>query len=546
MNRIVKTGLRVLLGAALFVAACVAVAGMLYLTADIEPPAAVRPLDTLRVKTAPSGTVHCAGSRLRHSRNGFWEMYVEGDADLRGAAFGAMADSLIAHQERIFVGQIRRLVPDKDYLRFLNVLTQLFNRRITHHIPEEYCREIARMSEYCSHEYDFIGKPYLRQLNYHAAHDIGHAMQDYMLVGCTGLAAWGASSEEGMVVGRNFDFWVGDDFAANRLLTFCRPDRGYGFVSVGWPGMVGVLSGMNDQGLVVTLHASKGGLPLQSATPVSIVAREILQYAATIDEAVAVAARRKVFVSECFMIGSARDGRCVVIEKTPGRQDVFTPAGDRLALSNHFRSGSLKDLPKNRKNIAESDSPLRLARMEELAAERLPLNVRKLVGMLRDRAAVGGRDLGLSNPAAINQQIAHHSVIFLPGELRMWISTGLWGYGEWVCYDVGAILRGERDFDGELAEEGRTIGADSVFYRECYPGLLQYRSLKHRLRPGNADSLRILNPHNWEAHMLCGDCFGAHGNRGAALEAYREALRLVVTGAGRAAVLEKTENTRHD
>ena len=38
------------------------------------------------------------------------------------------------------------------------------------------------------HEYDFIGTPYERQLNYHSAHDLGHAMQDYMLVGCSSFA----------------------------------------------------------------------------------------------------------------------------------------------------------------------------------------------------------------------------------------------------------------------------------------------------------------------------------------------------------------------
>jgi hypothetical protein len=49
-------------------------------------------------------------------------------------------------------------------------------------VPEEFRDEIYGISLSCTHEYDFIGTPYERQLNYHSAHDLGHAMHDYMLV----------------------------------------------------------------------------------------------------------------------------------------------------------------------------------------------------------------------------------------------------------------------------------------------------------------------------------------------------------------------------
>ena len=40
--------------------------------------------------------------------------------------------------------------------------------------------------------------------------------------------------------------------AKNKLVLFEKPDSGYAYVSVTWPGMLGVVSGMNTQGLAVS------------------------------------------------------------------------------------------------------------------------------------------------------------------------------------------------------------------------------------------------------------------------------------------------------
>ncbi|MCS2761671.1 C45 family peptidase [Bacteroides ovatus] len=149
--------------------------------------------------------------------------------------------------------------------------------------------------------------------------------------------------------------------------------------------MIGVLSGMNETGLTVTINAAKSAVPTGSATPISILTREILQYAATIDEAFAIAKKRETFVSESILIGSAKDGKAAIIEKSPEKTVLFTgKEANRLICTNHYQSEEFSKDERNMENIRTSDSPYRFARLTELINEDLPIDVSKAASILRD------------------------------------------------------------------------------------------------------------------------------------------------------------------
>ena len=493
-------------------------------------PAEVLYIDTLDLR-------YYDGNFLRHSESGLWELFVKGDAFQRGEAIGKLSSDLLHYQEKVFVDQIREIVPSDSYLKFLRFFIVLFNRHLGENVLEEYRNEIYGISLSCTHEYDFIGTPYERQLNYHSAHDLGHAMQDYMLVGCSSFATWGTqSADSSLLIGRNFDFYVGDAFAENKQVAFYTPDQGYKFASVGWPGMIGVLSGMNETGLTVTINAAKSAVPTGSATPISILTREILQYASTIDEAFAIAKKRKTFVSESILIGSAKDGKAAIIEKSPEKTVLFKgKESDRLISTNHYQSEEFSKDERNMENIRTSDSPYRFARLEELINENMPIDASKAASILRNHKGLQDADLGLANEMAINQFIAHHSVIFQPEKRLMWVSTSPWQCGKYVAYDLNKIFNDTINLQHEIYSSNLTIPADEftetpefqhlLTYKKLTPLLLKKIRKKEKIEEHVLKTYEASNPSLYYVYEVMGDYYEAMQQPQQAIAYWQKALK---------------------
>lgn len=466
---------------------------------------------------------------LRKSESGLYEMYVSGKPFERGVINGKLSAELVQSQEDYFTGQIDKMVPSKNYQYFLKYVIGWFNRNLVNHVSPEYKQEIYGVSQSASDNYGYIGTKYQRILNYHSAHDIGHALQNLMLVGCTSFGTWGAASQDSsLIIGRNFDFYVGDNFAKNKIVLFVSPDKGYKFMSITWGGFIGVVSGMNEKGLTVTINAAKSNIPTGSATPVSLVAREILQYAQNIEEAVQIAKSRKMFVSESFLIGSAADNKAVIIEKTPKELAIYDPNQSSILCTNHFQSNGLGNSVLNKESLAESASPYRYKRLTQLLQNNGPNTVQKTIDILRDTRGIDGSDIGLGNEKSINQLIAHHAVVFQPKQLRVWVSTAPWQLGQFVCYDLNKVfsLQGLQH-NTEIIDSAYTVAADSLVQTPAFHRFQAFYAMKQRYMNGlpiSPDSLVRSNPQSYVAYMLAGDYLYKQKDYTKALLFYQQAL----------------------
>jgi isopenicillin-N N-acyltransferase-like protein len=424
---------------------------------------------------------------LKHHKSGLWELYVEGDGYERGVANGMLTKELHEFQEEAFFKQIQILVPNLNYLKFLKYFVGYFNRHLPNHITEEYKEEILGISKFASDKFDFIAPKYHRILNYHGAHDIGHALQDKnMTVGCTSFSVWDKKSEDGkLLVGRNFDFYSGDDFAKNKIVQFTNPTKGYKFATVTWSGFIGACSGMNEKGITVTINAAKSSIPTDVATPIALLAREILQYSKNISEAIEIAKKRDVFVSESILVGSAFDNKTISIEKSPTKMDIYEVANsNQIICPNHYQGKAYQNDLANLNNQIESSSLYRNFRLKQLLINNKTINYTQAAKILRDQKGVNEKNIGLTNEKSLNQLLAHHAVIFKPQDKLMWVSANPFQSGEFICYNLDSVFNKAKtiDVNTDINENEFTIAEDDFLKTKTYQNFLLFKQLKNYIQ----------------------------------------------------------------
>jgi hypothetical protein len=145
---------------------------------------------------------------------------------------------------------------------------------------------------------------------------------------------------------------------------------------------------------------------------------------------------------------------------------------------------------------------------------------------------LNGADIGMGNEKAINQLIAHHSIVFEPKKLIVWVSTAPWQLGQYVAYDLNTIfaLQGMKE-NREIADSTLTIAPDSFLLSPGYKNFVIFRDLRQRILDGgkvNTDSLVASNPAFYNSYVLAGDYLYKQKEYKKALQQYNQALTRVI------------------
>jgi hypothetical protein len=175
---------------------------------------------------------------------------------------------------------------------------------------------------------------------------IGNTFADIKKVGgCSTLTIDAAhSATKGPLMGRNLDYPTLGFLHEHTLVTVCKPNGKHAFASIGFPGFVGCLSGMNDAGLCVAVleiySANDGSKSFDpEGTPYAMCYRRILEECSTVAEAEKLLRSMKRTTRNSLAVCDRETA--AVFEITP-KSLVVRKSDEGLALAtNHFRTKEL-------------------------------------------------------------------------------------------------------------------------------------------------------------------------------------------------------------
>ncbi len=163
--------------------------------------------------------------------------------------------------------------------------------------------------------------------------------------GCSSLIVGKERSRTGgPLFGRNLDYLTMGYLEQYSLVTVYRPRGKHAFASIGFPGMIGCLSGMNDAGLALAVHEVRktkdGSVSLDpKGIPYTLAFRRLLEECTTVAEAEKLLRGMKrttmLNLAVCDKDGGA------VFEITTKNVVVRPPEADVCTCTNHFVSKEL-------------------------------------------------------------------------------------------------------------------------------------------------------------------------------------------------------------
>jgi predicted choloylglycine hydrolase len=238
---------------------------------------------------------------------------------------------------------------------------------------------------------------------------------------CTSFAV---HNGDGPLVARNLDYFWGETLTRLQQVFRITPEENGALpiVSVGWPGYLGVVTGMNSEGVCLAVHVSDPVNVSAHGIPSGMLYRQTLHRARTAREAADVIASASRTAGYNVLLADPRE--VLVLEVTAQQAVVRTMRDGFLTCSNHFQSRELgraavKDLLSLRYPL-RSRVAIALMRVESLrrASEVAKWLKRNAVNDVETaRAGLCQRAVEKRGTLATVQ-----TVFFEPAARRMWVA----------------------------------------------------------------------------------------------------------------------------
>ncbi len=430
--------------------------------AQLSPPSITLPPGE---PTHPTATLRRFGDSYALSRGKILEVGLRGTPEQIGYEHARLLYPEMVQNEGILLGRFQAQISN-PVLR--NVLLDLAELRYAH---VDRGMSLARRTEiaagargFSPDPYAYVFPTYQRFVYLNALYDMALSFEHSPLIGCTTFTLGGDALEGGGgILARAFDFEVDEVFDDHKAVFLIQEAGQIPFASVAWPGLVGVVSGMNAAGLAVVVHGARGGNPQAEGEPVVHALRRVLSTAHSTEEALSALATQSAMVSHIVIL-TDQSGRSAVVERVPGKPNFVRFLAPKAVTTNHFEGPNAQD-PKNLTVRAKTSTLPRRERGDELLASlpaqlSAPEAVVDAVALLRDREGEGGKQLALGDRSAINALIATHGVVMDTKRRVLWVSESPHLLGRFVAFDLNRAFA--PDYDPEHPAQLQSIAEDPL------------------------------------------------------------------------------------
>ena len=478
-------------------------------------------------------------------RGGLYVLHFEGSPEDIGDAHGQLAGRLFRDvDERVDA------ILDQRYRGYIESRAELMLLRWDYRnadasLDDGHRRELSALAAALPDDGDGELRPYHRLFLYQCFFDLSQRLQDVFVEGSmfavTPRAAGSGIEAGNLIIGRTLGIDFGPDFEVDRTVSFYYPDGKYPFVSIGWAGLIGVVTGINARGIFVAANPARTDDPREEkAEPLPLVLRRILEEADTLEQAVAILDEAQLRTAAVVLIGDGVQRKAVVVEATPrsgSGSDARLVRGDDEQVvwaTDHMIREAFDSDPHNERIRRTTSSGYRYDRLAELLAAPGNFEPKHAVAVLRNRGGLDNVELGLGNRNALENLHTTHSMVVDATSMVLWVAEGPSTLGRYRAFDLRHLLGRQGSRPAPLAD----FSADRLLYSEEYrdykealEGIEYARELLGLDRPEEAlAAARVslaLAPDIGELHRLLGDIERELEHPDQAKEHYRRYLELV-------------------
>lgn len=151
-----------------------------------------------------------------------------------------------------------------------------------------------------------------------------HAIPELTSVSCASFASADSATSDGRLLHlRNLDWAIQSDVQRYSALFVCRPKGERAFVSVGWLGFIGVISGVNDRSISVAEIGAETDDQHLRGIPMPFLLRRILEECDDLPQAVEVVRAGPRTVGYNYLFACAEKRTAVVLETNRSRCAEF-------------------------------------------------------------------------------------------------------------------------------------------------------------------------------------------------------------------------------